>query len=216
MTGAETRFRLIIGDLISPWTGLAVAIGILLFTTGCVTMTGSQNKPLVDEPPQTDVVEQELRERIDQLQLREKDLIAQLQSHEKKTSGSQTREKELEKKISNLKAQLEIEKVSRDSMTRRFEIAQVAREDAIREVVRIRARIQGMASQAEASAMFAEARVILDRMEEEAFNTEASVDLDMARSYMARIQATLSLSKDSWPLLKYGDWRLGLSFSCKT
>ena len=81
--------------------------------------------------------------------------------------------------------------VTRESLTRRLEIAQAARGDAIREVVRIRARIQGMASQAEASAMFAEARVILDRMEEEAFNEQALEDLGLARSYMVQGKGAL-------------------------
>jgi len=98
----------------------------------------------------------------------------------------QSREKELERQVRSLSGKLKAEKVARDSLARRLEIAQAAREDAIREVVRIRARIQGMASEAEASAMFAEARVILDRMESEAFNEEALSELDLARSYMAR------------------------------
>ncbi|MCJ7498999.1 hypothetical protein MUP29_01980, partial [bacterium] len=98
---------------------------------------------------------------------------------------------ELQRQISSLNAKLNEEKVARESLTRRLEIAQAAREDAIREVVRIRARIQDMASQAEASAMFAEARVILDRMENEAFNEEALGELDLARSYMARGKGAL-------------------------
>ncbi len=55
------------------------------------------------------------------------------------------------------------------------------RDAAVAEVVRTRARVQGMASGAEASAMFAEARVLVDRMAEEAFNTESTVHLRTAR-----------------------------------
>lgn len=157
-------------DLIWYRGSLVFAVGIFLFATGCVTLNGSQKKTAGDGLSESKAVEQKQNEQIVQLQ---------------------SREKELEKEISRLKAQLEVEKAAFGSLTRRFEAAQAAREDAIREVVRMRARIQGMASLAEASAMFAEARVILDRMEDEAYNTEASADLDRARSYMARGKGAL-------------------------
>jgi hypothetical protein len=40
--------------------------------------------------------------------------------------------------------------------------------------------------------MFAEARVIIDRMEDEAFSEPAQEDLHLARSYMARAKGALS------------------------
>ncbi len=150
--------------------GLTIAITSIFVFAGCSTMDGLFAKSKTGRLPEEQSVEVNPEER-----------IAQLESHEQ----------ELEKEISSLKSQIEIEKALRDSLNRRLEAAQAAREEAIREVVRMRARIQGMVSPAEASAMFAEARVILDRMEEEAFNTEAVVDLELARSYMARGKGAL-------------------------
>lgn len=98
----------------------------------------------------------------------------------------QSREKELEQQVESLNAKLEAEMTMREYLGRRLASAQEAREEAIREVVRIRDRIQGMASNAEAAAMFAEARVIFDRMEAEAFGEEALEQLELARSYMER------------------------------
>ena len=151
-------------------SGFTLAIISIFVITGCSTMDNLFKKSKTGGLSEEQSVELNQAER-----------IKQLESHEQ----------ELEKEISNLKSQMEIEKVLRDSLNRRLEAAQAAREEAIREVVRMRARIQGMASHAEASAMFAEARVILDRMEEESFNTEAVVDLELARSYMARGKGAL-------------------------
>jgi len=150
--------------------GLAAAILTLLLASGCVTTDGpsgnhgsdGSSSGQVDKPKPADQQEQTAQ-------------IARLE----------LREKTLQRQIRLLDSKLKAEKVARESLARRFEVAQAAREDAIREVVRIRARIQGMASQAEASAMFAEARVILDRMEEEAYSAQALEDLGLARSYMA-------------------------------
>ena len=108
-----------------------------------------------------------------------------------RSAGSQAVEDELRGRVRALNARLKAEIQARQSLERRLEVAHASREDAIREVVRMRARIQGMASEAEASAMYAEARVILDRMEEEAFNLEALEQLDLARSYMARGKSAL-------------------------
>jgi hypothetical protein len=107
-------------------------------------------------------------------------------SPDQEVSRAQSSKKDLEMQVRSLEDQLRGERVARESLQRRLEIAQAAREDAIREVVRVRARIQGMASQAEASAMFAEARVIMDRMEAEAFSDEALDQLQLAKSYMDR------------------------------
>ncbi len=105
---------------------------------------------------------------------------------DKQISQLQSREKELEQQVEDLNAELQAEKTMREYLERRLALAQEAREEAIREVVRIRDRIQGMASNAEATAMFAEARVIMDRMEAEAFSGEALEQLELARSYMKR------------------------------
>ncbi len=100
----------------------------------------------------------------------------------------QSRVKELEEEVRDLRTKLKGEQesaeISRNALIRRLEVTQASRDEAIREVVRIRARIQGMASQAEASAMFAEARVIIDRMSEEAFSEQALGDLELATYYM--------------------------------
>ncbi|NOY86602.1 MAG: SH3 domain-containing protein [Deltaproteobacteria bacterium] len=68
--------------------------------------------------------------------------------------------------------------------TRRLAAMEAARDNAVREVVRTRARIQGMASPAEAAAMFAEARVIIDRMNEDAFNEQAKDYLSQGRKFL--------------------------------
>lgn len=163
-------------------SGLACVIAIFLFTTGCSTMDGLFKKSEADGSSQEQVVKQEQA-------VKQKQAVKQEQAEQ--ITQLQSRESELEKQVRSLNSRLKAEKVARDSMARRLEIAQAAREDAIREVVRIRARLQGMASQAEASAMFAEARVILDRMEDEAFNDEALEDLVLARSYMVRGKSVL-------------------------
>ncbi len=85
----------------------------------------------------------------------------------------------------DLFAQKTFSEIQIESLARRLNTAEKARDDAIREVVRTRSRIEGMASQAEASAMFAEARVLVDRMNEEAFNDRALGDLELARGYLA-------------------------------
>ncbi len=168
--------RIVCGSLLKRWKqllprcGLVIAVLTLIFTTGCATMDGLFKRSDAEAPSEEQSVELETAQQITQLQ---------------------SREKELEREVRSLSEQLKAEKVARDSLARRLEAAQAAREEAIREVVRIRARIQGMASQAEASAMFAEARVIIDRMEEEAFSAQALEDLHLARSYMARAKGAL-------------------------
>ena len=160
--------RISLGEVIK--SGFVLVCITLLFTSGCSTPNGIFKKTDVDGSSKA--LNSEVKPDNQATQLK---------------PGKQ----ELQRQISSLNAKLNEEKVARESLTRRLEIAQAAREDAIREVVRIRARIQGMASQAEASAMFAEARVILDRMENEAFNEEALGELDLARSYMARGKGAL-------------------------
>jgi chromosome segregation ATPase len=96
--------------------------------------------------------------------------------------------RELEDKVRRLEKNYRGLQVSSESdirnMTARLESVRAARDEAIREVVRTRARIQGLASKAEAAAMFAEARVFVDRMEEDAYSTTARESLDLARSYL--------------------------------
>ena len=170
MTGTEIGFVLKIHKQLLAMCSFVLISITLLFTTGCSSTNGIFKKTGVDGPSKARTAEVDPD---DQSTLSESD------------------EMELNRQIKSLIAKLNEEKVARESLARRLEVAQAAREDAIREVVRIRARIQGMASQAEASAMFAEARVILDRMENEAFNEEALADLDLARSYMARGKGAL-------------------------
>ena len=153
-----------------PMCGFVFAVWTIIFTSGCSTMDSLYKKPEAEGPSIEQSAELETARQ-----------IAQFQS----------REKELKREVRSLSEQLKAEKFVRDSLSKRLDIAQAAREEAIREVVRIRSRMQGMASQAEASAMFAEARVIIDRMEEEAFSAQALEDLHLARSYMARAKGAL-------------------------
>ena len=182
MTRTGSGFLLTGWAQLLPNCGLAVICVMFIFTTGCATMDGLFKKPETDGPSREQIVEQEQA-------LKQEQVVKQEQTEQ--ITQLQSREKELERQARSLNAKLEASMIARESLTRRLEVAQAAREDAIREVVRIRARIQGMASQAEASAMFAEARVILDRMEEEAFNEQALEDLGLARSYMARGKGAL-------------------------
>ena len=168
--------------------GLMLAFAIFLVATGCSTTGGLSRHPEADEPATGQIVESEQAFELEQAVEREKAVQKDLAA---RIAQLESREKELERQIRLLNSKLKAEKVARESQKSRFEVAQAAREDAIREVVRIRARIQGMASQAEASAMFAEARVILDRMEEEAYNEQSREDLALARSYMARGKGAL-------------------------
>ena len=182
---------------------VALAVCLFILTSGCSTLNGVLNKTKTDgsskgqqatelEPEsQASQLQSRERDQIVQLQAREQDQIAQLQACEDRIAQFQSQEEKLEKQVRAQNAKLATEKVARESLIRRLEVVQDAREDAIREVVRIRARIQGMASQAGASAMFAEARVILDRMDEEAFNRQALEDLELARSYIARGKGAL-------------------------
>jgi hypothetical protein len=176
------------GSVLKEWeqlqsgSGIAVLFVTFLFITGCITTGGQSRKPGADTPTQPEVVEQ-------QPMVKQEQAVIQVQAQQ--IAQLESREKELEKELRLMGSKLKAGTVARESLTRRLEITQAAREEAIREVVRIRARIQGMASQAEASAMFAEARVILDRMENEAFNKEALAELDLARSYMARGKGAL-------------------------
>ena len=176
------------GSVLKKWeqllsgSGIAVLCVTFLFITGCITTGGQSRKPGADTPTQPEVVEP-------QPMVKQEQAVIQVQAQQ--IAQLESRKKELEKELRFMKSKLKAGNVARESLTRRLEIAQAAREEAIREVVRIRARIQGMASQAEASAMFAEARVILDRMENEAFNEESLAELDLARSYLARGKGAL-------------------------
>ncbi|MDT8395638.1 MAG: SH3 domain-containing protein [bacterium] len=107
--------------------------------------------------------------------------VDQLAKLRRENSRLQLQVKELEDKI---KAQELSAGIERGTLTRRLEIVQAARDEAVAEVVRIRARIQGMASRSEASAMFAEARVLIDRMVEEAYREQALEDVELAEHYL--------------------------------
>jgi len=136
-------------------------MGVLLFAMGCQTTGGLSRGP---EGVESD------------------------RAPADKASGQsvlpKTREKVLEEQVEDLNTRLKASLAAREALQARLETAQAAREDAVREVVRIRARMRGMASKAEASAMFAEGRVILDRMEEEAYSAQSLEDLNLARSYL--------------------------------
>jgi hypothetical protein len=102
---------------------------------------------------------------------------------------------QLQLKIKKLNAEIQAQNISSDidkgTLLRRLEFAQSALNDAEQEVVRIRSRIQGMASQAEASAMFAEARVLIDRMVEEAYREQALEEVELAEHYLRAGKDTL-------------------------
>jgi len=170
MTGTGTGFVMRDNRLLLPKWGYLFLFAVFFLMAGCKTMEGQVKKSEPDETSKGQVVNQEASEQITRLQ---------------------SSQKNLQRQIRSLKSQLKAGKVAQESLANRLEVCQAAREEAVREVVRMRARIQGMASQAGASAMFAEARVILDRMEEEAFNAQALEDLDLARSYMARGKGAL-------------------------
>jgi len=108
---------------------------------------------------------------------------------EKENRALRSRVDKAESSVAGLKedifAKETVSEIKIESLVRRLETAEKARNDAIREVVRTRSRIEGMASKAEASAMFAEARVLVDRMKEDAFNDRARDDLELARGYLA-------------------------------
>jgi hypothetical protein len=177
-----------------PRCGLLWVLVIMFFTTGCSTMDGLLKKPVADEPAKEQVAVPQQEVVPDKVVMSDegvKQEQASMQKDADQITLLQSSQKDLQKQVHSLNRQLKAEKIAQVSLVRRLEIAQAAREDAIREVVRMRARIQGMASQAGASAMFAEARVILDRMEEEAFNDQALADLDLARSYMDRGKGAL-------------------------
>jgi hypothetical protein len=158
-----------------PLYGLILTTVLTLFATGCLTTDGASRESGGVKPSMDQAVEKAGGTGTeDPGPLTQGEQIARLK----------TREKELEKEVRDLNARLKASMNAQDVLEGRLEIAQTAREEAVREVVRIRARIQGMASNAEASAMFAEARVILDRMEEDAFSAQALEDLDLARTYM--------------------------------
>ncbi|TNF45200.1 SH3 domain-containing protein [bacterium] len=114
------------------------------------------------------------------------------------TADEQVEEVELEKLRADLdqvraenralKEELKIlngaRKIDAQTYARRLAAVEAARDEAIKEVVRARARIQGMASPAEAAAMFAEARVIIDRMSEEAYNDQAVDFMKLGKRYL--------------------------------
>ena len=113
-------------------------------------------------------------------------LIKRIQSNIKKYPAStwESDPKQYRAKMAMMIAEVEGLKTMNRLQARRLESTQAARDDAIKEVVRIRSRIQGMASPTEAAAMFAEARVIIDRMADDAYNNEAKGDLSLARKFM--------------------------------
>ena len=155
-----------------------LAAGMLVLSSGCETINAPSTASEKVTPPGEGVPA-------------DRGMKGALVDKDMQITKLQNRIDELKSQVQTLKTRAESEKVDREQLVKRLEAAHTAREDAIREVVRIRARIQGMASKAEASAMFAEARVILDRMEEEAYNAQSQEDLQLARSYMARGKGAL-------------------------
>jgi hypothetical protein len=107
----------------------------------------------------------------------------------------QLKVKKLEREIVVLNDRLKAQDISAEIengvLLRRLEVVKSALTDAEQEVVRIRSRIQGMASQAEASAMFAEARVLIDRMVEEAYREQALEEVELAEHYLRSGKDTL-------------------------
>jgi len=75
-------------------------------------------------------------------------------------------------------------KLQNGLLEKKVQSVETARDNAIKEVVRIRSRIQGLASPTEAAAMFAEARVIVDRIAGDAYNDAAIEYLDLARKFL--------------------------------
>ena len=84
----------------------------------------------------------------------------------------------------DLRASRRTRKIEARAYRESIEAVSKARDEAIREVVRARSRIQGMASSAEAAAMFAEARVIIDRMTEEAYSFRSREYLEEGSDYL--------------------------------
>jgi hypothetical protein len=125
------------------------------------------------------------RRTIDSAGVEAPDRVAQL---EEQNRALQTKISSLESQVAGfdreLKAKKEVFEIQNGSLVRQLEVAEKSRDEAIREVVRTRSRIEGMASEAEASAMFAEARVLVDRMVEDAFNKRALGELEQARTYL--------------------------------
>jgi hypothetical protein len=74
---------------------------------------------------------------------------------------------------------------------RRLAAVERERDLAVAEVVRLRARMQGMVSAPEAGAMYAEARVLLDRMEEDAYSAQARDQLRTARQRLEEGKAEM-------------------------
>lgn len=103
-------------------------------------------------------------------------------------TGKDSIEKGLKAEIRNLKALSEFEV---QSLSKRLAAAEKERDNAIREVVRTRSRIEGLASKAGAAAMHAEARVLVDRMREEAFNLRARELLKQSQTYLESGEAEL-------------------------
>jgi len=97
----------------------------------------------------------------------------------------------LERDVKKLEKEVPSLEKSNRTLSSRLESVRSARDVAIQEVVRTRGRIQGMASGAEANAMFAEARVLLDRMEEEASSREDKETLKLIRTYLDTGKAEL-------------------------
>ena len=106
-------------------------------------------------------------------------------------AGKNSMEKGLKEEIRNLKALSEFEV---QSLFKRLAAAERERDNAIREVVRTRSRIEGLASEAGAAAMHAEARVLVDRMREEAFNMRARELLKQSQTYLESGETELKWS----------------------
>jgi hypothetical protein len=148
-----------------------VAIAVCFLLVGCITTgdvkTGSDTAP--DQQVETGI--------------NSEDSVTEAELEKLKEELAQVR---VENRA--LKEELEVlngaRRIDAQTYARRLAVIEADRDEAIKEVVRARARIQGMASPAEAAAMFAEARVIIDRMSEEAYNDQAIDFMKLGKRYL--------------------------------
>ena len=130
----------------------------------------------------------EMEQKISAVQGQLIELSAETEHLRSQLSSSRAEAKQAKREVKALREDLRtingVREIEARYFARRLAAMEAARDDAVKEVVRTRARIQGMASPAEAAAMFAEARVILDRMKEDAFNEQALDYISQGRRYL--------------------------------
>lgn len=153
-----------------------VTIALCFLMAGCVTTGDVRTEdqaaagPEMEEVQEAGVSESDIQSLNEELDLLKKEV------------------KRLRAENRSMKEEIEIlngaRRIDAEAYARRLAAVEAARDEAVREVVRARARIQGMASPAEAAAMFAEARVIIDRMSEEAYNETARDFVTLGKRYL--------------------------------